>query len=48
MIEQIIFTILSITLFVYMFYKMMKYNENEYIRDYDEFVRMVMKKKGNS
>ena len=22
-----------------------KYNENEYIRDYDEFVRMVMKKK---
>lgn len=31
MIEQIIFTILSIMLFVYMFYKMMKYNENEYI-----------------
>lgn len=31
MIEQIIFTILSIIFFVYMFYKMMRYNENEYI-----------------
>lgn len=31
MIEQLIFTIVSVILFGYIFYKMMKYNENEYI-----------------
>lgn len=31
MVEQLIFTIVSVILFGYIFYKMMKHNESEYI-----------------
>ena len=31
MVEQLIFTIVSVILFGYIFYKMIKYNESEYI-----------------